>query len=145
MTGYTVEEMGVILGKIHEANLDAPSDMINLEPEELVKICNGVGGASMSPKLRAALTKAYKCAEATAAIHDYAYENSDGKEASRRNADRDFLNNGLKEVHFLHPNWWDWRRWYGERKICIAFAMLEKLGRADWCIAHCIKHCETKF
>ncbi len=132
---YTKQEIKAIIQTIYDAGLTAPNAFFNAPEETLIKVCNGVGGASMPPKLRKTLTKAYKCAEATAAIHDWHYHNSDGLPKSQKVADELFLRNGLAEVRYKYPRRWFWKRWWAERKIIIAFRALEKAGEGDWCIA----------
>ena len=84
------------------------------------------------------LTKAYKCAQATAAIHDWRYEQSDGLPLSQKKADTEFMCNGMREVKYRHANGgllgWLHRLW-DERKIVAAYRLLELGGEAAWCIA----------
>ena len=92
----------------------------------------------MPEKLRKALTKAYSCAQATAAIHDWRYENSDGLSESQKKADDEFLKNGMAEVKYRHANGglWGWlHRLWDERKIVAAYRLLEIGGEAAWCVA----------
>ena len=92
----------------------------------------------MPDKLRKALTKAYACAQATAAIHDWRYEHSDGLSESRKKADAEFLKNGMAEVKYRHANGglWGWlHRLWDERKIVAAYRLLEIGGEGAWCIA----------
>ena len=135
---YEREEMFQIVGIVKAAGLSYPDDFAAAPLEELCEICNGVGSASMPDKLRKALTKAYACAQATAAIHDWRYEHSDGTLEGQKKADAEFLKNGMAEVKYRHANGglWGWlHRLWDERKIVAAYRLLEVGGEGAWCIA----------
>lgn len=135
---YNKTQMLDILSVAKAARLSFPDDFAAASLDELCKVCNGVGSASMPEKLRKALTKAYACAQATAAIHDWRYEQSDGLPDSQNKADVEFLNNGMAEVKYRHANGglWGWlHRLWDERKIVAAYRLLEVGGEAAWCIA----------
>lgn len=132
---YNPEDITRLLGVIRDAKLSAPREMFQTPPETLCKICNGVGGTSMSPKIRAIITKAYTCVEATAAIHDWRYSLSDGTPERREAADREFLENGLTEVKFRNKGLKGFfRRLWDERKVLAAYRALEECSEGDWCI-----------
>lgn len=135
---YTKDQMLEIVSVAKAAGLSFPDEFANAPLETLCKICNGVGSASMPEKLRKALTAAYRCAEAAAAIHDWRYEHSDGLPASQQQADREFLENALAEVRYRHEGGglrgWLHRLW-DERKIVAAFRLLEAGGESAWCVA----------
>lgn len=135
---YTNEEMLELISVAKAAKLSFPDEFANASLDRLCKVCNGVGSASMPEKLRKALTKAYACAQATAAIHDWRYAHSDGLPESQKKADEEFLQNGLKEVRYRHEGGglrgWLHRLW-DERKIVAAYRLLEIGGEAAWCIA----------
>lgn len=135
---YTKDKMLEIVSVAKAAGLSFPDDFAGASLDRLCKVCNGVGSASMPEKLRKALTKAYACAEATAAIHDWRYEHSDGIPESQRKADEEFLQNGLAEVRYRHEGGglrgWLCRLW-DERKIVAAYRLLEAGGEAAWCVA----------
>ena len=135
---YNKTQMLDILSVAKAAKLSFPDDFAAASLDKLCKVCNGVGSASMPEKLRKALTKAYACAQATAAIHDWRYEQSDGLPESQKKADVEFLNNGMAEVKHRHANGglcgWLHRLW-DERKIVAAYRLLEVGGEAAWCIA----------
>ncbi len=135
---YTHEQMLELLSVAKAAKLSFPDDFANASLDKLCEVCNGVGSASMPDELRKALTKAYKCAQATAAIHDWRYGQSDGLLESQKKADVEFLNNGMAEVKYRHSNGdlWGWlHRIWDERKIVVAYRLLEVGGEAAWCIA----------
>lgn len=135
---YTNEEMLELISVAKAAKLSLPDEFAVASLDELCKVCNGMGSASMSEKLRKALTKAYACAQATAAIHDWRYEHSDGLPESQKKADAEFLKNGMAEVKYRHANGglWSWlHRLWDERKIVAAYRLLEVGGEAGWCIA----------
>lgn len=135
---YTKDKMLEIVSVAKAARLSFPDDFAGASLDALCKACNGVGSASMSEKLRKALTKAYKCAQTTAAIHDWRYGHSDGLPESQRKADNEFLKNGMAEVKYRHSNGglWGWiHRLWDERKIIVAYRLLELGGESAWCIA----------
>lgn len=135
---YTNEQMLELISVAKAAKLSFPDEFAAASLDELCKVCNGVGSASMPEKLRKALTKAYKCAQATAAIHDWRYEHSDGLPESQKKADAEFVFNGMAEVKYRHSNGglWGWlHRLWDERKIVAAYRLLEVGGEAAWCIA----------
>lgn len=135
---YNKTQMLDILSVAKAAKLSFPDDFAAASLDNLCKVCNGVGSASMPEKLRKALTRAYACAQATAAIHDWRYEQSDGLPESQKKADVEFLNNGMAEVKYRHANGglWGWlHRLWDERKIVAAYRLLEVGGEAAWCIA----------
>ena len=135
---YTQDKMLEIVSVAKAARLSFPDDFAGASLDALCKACKGVGSASMPEKLRAALTTAYACAEATAAIHDWRYGRSDGLPENQRKADEEFLQNGLKEVRYRHEGGglrgWLCRLW-DERKIVAAYRLLEAGGEAAWCVA----------
>lgn len=135
---YTKDKILEIVSVAKAAGLSFPDDFAGASLDALCKTCNGVGSASMPEKLRAALTKAYVCSEATAAIHDWRYGRSDGLPESQRKADEEFLQNGLKEVRYRHEGGglrgWLCRLW-DERKIVAAYRLLEAGGESAWCVA----------
>lgn len=131
---YTADEIGEILKTVRDAGLSAPDEMLSAPVVQLQTVCNGVGGESMNPRLRALVSKVYGFATATAAVHDWRYHHSDGSPRARKLADGEFLENGMAELKFRF-NWYDWRRWWGERKLVLAYRALEIAGDGDWCIA----------
>ena len=135
---YTNEEMLELISVAKAAKLSFSDDFATASLDELCKVCNGMGSASMPEKLRKALTKAYACAQATAVIHDWRYAKSDGLPESQKKADNEFLKNGMAEVKYRHANsgLWGWlHRLWDERKIVAAYRLLEVGGEAAWCIA----------
>ena len=132
---YTEAKISELLDIARKAGLKMPKEMLETPPAQLVKICNGVGSASLPEAIRKKLTAAYKCAEATAAIHDFRYWRSDGTPEAQRAADLEFLENGMAEVKHRHPNWRGiLRRLWDERKIVAAFRILEICGESQWCV-----------
>lgn len=135
---YTHDQMLELISVAKAAKLSFPDEFASASLDELCEVCNGVGGASLPEKFRKTLTKAYKCAQATAAIHDWRYSKSDGLPESQKKADAEFLKNGMAEVKYRHANvgllGWLHRLW-DERKIVAAYRLLEVGGEAGWCIA----------
>ena len=130
--------MAAIRAGVQKAGLSAPQEFFDAGIDELCEVCNGVGGASLPEKLCKALTQAYACAQATAAIHDWRYEHSDGLPESQKKADNEFLKNGMAEVKYRHANGglWSWlHRLWDERKIIAAYRFLEVGGEGAWCIS----------
>lgn len=135
---YTNEQMLELISVAKAAKLSFPDEFAAAPLDELCKVCNGIGSSSMPEKLRKALTKAYACAQATAAIHDWRYEHSDGLPLSQKKADAEFVFNGMAEVKYRHSNGglWGWlHRLWDERKILAAYRLLELGGEAAWCIS----------
>ena len=54
--------------------------------------------------------------------------------------DRRFLSNGLAYVQKCFPQWWNWRRWLGERAVLAMYAVLERLGYVAWCLSFVENH-----
>lgn len=135
---YTKDKMLEIVSVAKAAGLSFPDDFAGASLDALCEACNGVGSASMPEKLRAALTKAYSCAEATAAIHDWRYGHSDGLSESQKKADDEFLKNGMAEVKYRHADsglWGFLHRLWDERKIVAAYRLLQAGGEGAWCVA----------
>lgn len=134
---YTETDIKKLLGKIRDAELSAPAEMLRATPAELVGVCNGIGAEWMSERSRAVLTKALKYCEAAAAIHDFEY---DAQTSSQSDADERFLMNALREVRYTFPQWWNWRRWLGERAALAAYELLSRTGKVAWALAYFDKH-----
>ena len=134
---YTETDIKKLLGKIRDAGLSAPAEMLSAAPSELVGACNGIGAEWMSERSRAILTKALKYCEAAAAIHDFEY---DAQTSSQPDADERFLLNALREVRYTFPQWWNWRRWLGERAALAAYEVLSRTGKVAWALAYFDKH-----
>jgi hypothetical protein len=135
---YTHDQMLELISVAKAAKLSFPDEFAAAPLDELCEVCNGVGSASIPEKLRKALTKAYACAQATAAIHDWRYSKSDGLPDSQRKADAEFLKNGMEEVKYRHANGGLLsllRRLWDERKIVVAYRFLEADGESAWCIS----------
>lgn len=135
---YTHDQMLELISVAKAAKLSFPDEFASAALDELCEVCNGVGGASLPEKLCKALTKAYACAQATAAIHDWRYEHSDGLPESQKKADNEFLKNGIAEVKYRHANGglWGWlHRLWDERKVILAYRFLEVGGEGAWCIS----------
>lgn len=94
---YTQDQMLELISVAKAAKLSFPDEFAAAPLDELCEVCNGVGGASLPEKFRKTLTKAYKCAQATAAIHDWRYSKSDGTEEKRLEADKQILNSAFGE------------------------------------------------
>ena len=120
---YTEEDIKKLLGKIRDAGLSAPAQMLSAAPAELVGVCNGIGAEWMSERSRAVLTKALKYCEAAAAIHDFEY---DAQTSSQPAADERFLMNALREVRYTFPH--------------AAYEILSRTGKVAWALAYFDKH-----
>lgn len=94
---YTHDQILELISVAKAAKLSFPDEFAAAPLDELCEVCNGMGSASMSEKLRKALTKAYACAQVTAAIHDWRYAKSDGTEEKRLEADKQILNSAFGE------------------------------------------------
>ena len=59
-------------------------------------------------------------------------------------ADREFLLNGLIYVHCVFPQWWNWRRWLGERAMLALYAVLQRVGWVAYCLSFVERINKTK-
>lgn len=75
--------------------------------------------------------KSFRFAECSAAIHDWRYARSDGTEANRLAADRQFRANMLDEIACRRQSW----RWLREWQALRLYNAVREYGRAAWCIA----------
>lgn len=123
---YDEDKMTALVSVARLAGLHAPAEFWATPPSELIKVCNGIGADWQSAATRAIITKAVGYAEAAAVIHDWRY--SKPEMDWQREADEEFLMNGLKLVRFKFKHWWDFRRWLGERAVLAMYAVLERLG-----------------
>lgn len=124
-----IEELRLVA---RNAKLEAPAEFGTIPPEGLARICNGIGAEWMGLKLRRKLTRLLCAVEASAAIHDLQYADSDGSEESRLAADNAFLKNGLREIAFRYPHWWQIRKIFARRKLHAAYEALRIAGRLAW-------------
>jgi hypothetical protein len=114
------------------ARLLAPKAMFNADVDVLQNVCNGIGAEWMSNKSRKVITRLLYYAEATAMIHDWEYHHSDGSENTRLGVDEMFLVNGLREVRYRFPQWWNIKRILGERAVLTAHEVLSRTGNKAW-------------
>lgn len=131
---YSVGDIERLLGRVKNFGLDAPSEMLSANADELIAVCNGVGcehPEHIPQAFRKTLSRVMAFAECSAAIHDWAYHNSDGTEASREAADRQFRANMLDEIEGRKPRFKWLKQWLALR----AYEAVRRYGRADWCIA----------
>lgn len=129
---YSTDDLRKLQKKIVNVGLIAPTSMISCKAQKLQPICNGIGAEWMSKTSRAIITKMLYYAEATACIHDFEYHYSDGEEERRKAIDEMFLINGLREVRARYPQWWNVRRWFGERAVLMAHEVLSRTGALAW-------------
>ena len=132
MKMYDQDEIKDLMKRSLAAELWIPAAMMQEAPEVLCQVCNGIGAEWMSERSRKILTKAFKYCELAAAIHDYEYY---AQTTSRASADERFLLNALREVRHSYPQWWNWRRWLGERAVLAAYAILERVGIVAWALS----------
>lgn len=85
---YTKEEIAALKERARLAELYAPIGFMNCPNKRLAEVCNGVGSEAAPRFLRDITTKFFRSIEATAAIHDYMYNLSDGTEKGRQAARR---------------------------------------------------------
>lgn len=144
MPTYTEAEINALLDKAKKAGLKAPSEFWETPASELVKVCNGIGADWQSKKTRRIITKALKYAEPAALIHDWRYSRADASKSTQQSADREFLLNGLIYVHCVFPQWWNWRRWLGERAMLALYAVLQRVGWVAYCLSFVERINKTK-
>lgn len=131
---YAKNDIERLVESAKKYELCIPAEMLATSPEELCKICNGVGcehPEHIPSTLRKILNKVMKFAECSAAIHDFCYYNSNGTEDSRKAIDRMFRENMLDEIRARNPHF----RWFKEWIAIRAYEAVRKCGRSDWCIA----------
>lgn len=129
---YSSDEAEWLKSEIVNLDLTCPCDMLVADAREIQEACNGVGAEWLSTTSRKIITKMLHYAELSAAIHDWQYHNSNGDEAKRKRVDGLFLYNGLAEVRAKYPQWWNWRRWLGERAVLAAHEVLRRVGDKAW-------------
>jgi hypothetical protein len=92
--------------------------------------------------IRKILTKAFKCAEASASIHDWQFHNSDGLKTSLKKANDLFLSNALLEIKHKFSNaglaQLPLKLWQ-ERKVILAYRALESCSQGAYALAFCRK------
>ncbi len=128
---YTKEKIEKIRTFAKKSGLSAPAEFFESPAEELIRVCNGIGSALATDAARRRLTGSFRFAECSAAIHDWRYARSDGTEAGRLAADREFRANMLDEIAFRRPSW----RWLREWQALRLYNAAREYGRAAWCIA----------
>lgn len=129
---YSSDEAEWLKSEIVNLDLTCPCDMLVADAREIQEACNGVGAEWLSTTSRKIITKMLHYAELSAAIHDWQYHNSNGDEAKRKRVDDLFRHNGLAEVRAKYPQWWNIRRWLGERAVLIAHEVLSRTGEVAW-------------
>ena len=128
---YTKEKIEALRAFAKKSGLSAPAEFFESPAEELIRVCNGIGSALATDAARRRLTGSFRFAECSAAIHDWRYARSDGTEAGRLAADREFRANMLDEIAFRRPSW----RWLREWQALRLYNAVREYGRAAWCIA----------
>lgn len=128
---YNAGEIGDIKERARLAELYAPIGFMSCPNKHLVNICNGVGSDAAPKYLRDISTKFFRSIEATAAIHDFMYNLSDGSQRGRAAADDTFLLNGFKEVGYRYK-WYDPRRYIARFKVFLAYDALRIGGNDAW-------------
>ncbi len=128
---YTKEKIEALRAFAKKSGLSAPAEFFESPAEELAGVCNGVGSSQTTEAARRKLTKSFRFAECSAAIHDWRYARSDGTEASRLAADREFRANMLDEIACRRQSW----RWLREWQALRLYNAVREYGRAAWCIA----------
>lgn len=138
---YTTEQIKSLRCRASAARLSYYVDFDEESDERLAQVCNGIGADWMSERSRKVVTKAMKYMEASAMIHDWEY---DAQIDTQENADERLLLNGLREVRFMYPQWYNWRRWLGERAVLAAFEVLSRTGKVAWALAYYNKNHKGK-
>lgn len=129
---YNCEQAKELQKNIVEIGLLAPVSIIHASPEKFCEVCNGIGAEWMSKSSRKIITKMLHYAECSACVHDWEYHNSNGDDDRRLAVDEVFLVNGLREVRYKYPRWWNIKRWLGERAVLMAHEILARTGSMAW-------------
>jgi hypothetical protein len=141
---YTVSEMKQIRFSADALGLYAPPLFWELPESELVKICNGCGPEFFPDWARELADFIYRKYRAAIAIHDVEYEESDGTEISRCEADTNFYENCL----IIWNKRFGWSRWinpvalYERKKIRLAYRALYYCGTVAWISAYHERKCK---
>ena len=128
---YTKEQISALKERARLAELYAPIGFMSCPNKHLANVCNGVGSDAAPKYLRDISTKFFRSIEATAAIHDFMYNLSDGSQRGRAAADDTFLLNGFKEVGYRYK-WYDPRRYIARFKVFLAYDALRIGGDDAW-------------
>ena len=129
---YSTEQAKALKQKIVDMGLLAPVSIKHATSEDFCKACNGIGAEWMSERSRKIITKMLHYAECSACIHDWEYTKSNGDNDRRLAVDEMFLMNGLREVRHRYPQWWNPKRWLGERAVLMAHEILARTGSMAW-------------
>ena len=131
---YSACDIERLLGRVKNFGLEAPSEMLSANADELIAVCNGVWcehEEHIGSGAKKALGRVMAFAECSAAIHDWCYAHSDGKEDGRQKADKLFRKNMLDEIEGRKLRFKWFKQWLALR----AYDAVRRYGRADWCIA----------
>mgnify|MGYP004660663877 CR=1 FL=1 len=132
---YSEQKIESLLQTAKAARLIIPEEMLACERSALAKICNGVGSQSMPEWARNAGNVFFGAIEASAAIHDYMYEFSDGSLYLKEKADDIFLLNGIDEIYHKY-GWWNWKRYAARLKLMAAYDILRAVGNRAYITAY---------
>lgn len=99
MARYTPNDIARFWLIARKLGLEASNEFYDTPVEELVTICNGVGGEGSW--LSGVLTLIYHYYQTSAAIHDVDYHFAP---VSRQKADRRFLDNMVRHWHTAYGN-----------------------------------------
>nr|DAH10281.1 MAG TPA: hypothetical protein [Caudoviricetes sp.] len=136
---YCTADIERLVEQIKSLGLSAPQEMLSSDSESLCKICNGIGcehPEHVPYWVRFLLNKIMFWAKCSAAIHDWRYANSDGKQETRLVADKEFRQNLLDEI----SNGQRFFKWGKEWAALRAYNAVRKYGYSDWCIAFAEKN-----
>ena len=99
-----------------------------LPEKELDHICNGIGPSWFPTTIREMVTKLHKSLAIAADIHDLRYWNGQGTAEDFRDANKEFLENGIKLANHFY-GWYDPRRYLARASARNFFELLEIGGR----------------
>ena len=117
--------------KAQRGGLEIPEWILKENPQDLCKFCNGVGPERAPKWVRNFITAVMRHLQQTAIIHDCDYHKSDNTPEGRRDADRRFLWNGIRESKQYY-RWWQPCRWILQLKAVACYLALEKWGEQAW-------------
>ena len=114
--------------------LKYPAGFINAAPDALRSILNGYGPDYWPEDLRKIVNWIFRHYPTAAAIHDWRYEFSDGRESARVAADAEFAANLI----LLWQNRYGWTRyfrpmaWFDYCKLRTAAILVRRFGCRAW-------------
>lgn len=107
---FTVEEIQKIIDEANWQQLDGRKILRRLPPEDICRICNGIGPDNM-PLLTAIATALHPELVPTSAIHDLRWYFAEGTREDFEDSNAQYAANGKRAADACHC-WWSLRRYH---------------------------------